>query len=301
MKPSGNTAFARLALGGALVLGLSGFVVVLTDYQPFKKIPLGNEKELKATVEAGLADVVIARGTAANVIDASLDVDEGENRRGTVDYSARGGVGYIAVDLNPDEWTEDEQSRKKKKEKRFGFHSSSWKLLYTDAVPISFDIELGLGEADIDMSGLNVKDFDLSTGASSVRLAFNEPNRNVIETMTIEAGLSKFKAMGLGNANFKRLRFEGGVGRYSLDFHGSLKKEVDVDAEVGLGTLVIVIPSNIGARIIYEKNWISDLDIDRDFVEQEDNTYQTSNYATATGRINLHVEAGFGSVEIRRN
>jgi len=67
-----------------------------------------------------------------------------------------------------------------------------------------------------------VKDFDLSTGASSVRLAFNEPNKGSIDQMTIEAGLSKFRAMGLGNANFKSLHFEGGVGKYTLDFHGSL-------------------------------------------------------------------------------
>jgi len=299
MKPTSKITPSRLTLGAALLLGLSGFGLILDDLQPFKTIPLGGEKELKATIEGGLADVMIARGTAANIIDASLDRNEKEGDCGTVDYSSRGGVGYVSVDLSPND--NKDSGKKHKGEGRLSIHSSSWKLLYTDAVPISFDIELGLGEADIDMSGLNVKDFDLSTGASSVRLAFNEPNANVIETMTIEAGLSKFKAMGLGNANFKRLKFEGGVGKYALDFHGNLKKEVDVDAEVGMGTLVIVIPSNIGARVIYEKNWISDLDIDKDFTEQSEDTYQTSNYSTAAGRINLHVEAGFGSVEIRRD
>ena len=289
---------ARTGLAAALFLGLSGFVLLMPDLQPFKKIPLGNEKELKATIEGGLADITIARGTASTLLDAEMAMDDNESPRGTVDYSSRGGIGYVSVDLNPDEW-KDEKGRKK--ERHLSVHSSTWKLLYTAAVPISFDIELGLGEADIDMSGLNVKDFDLSTGASSVRLAFNEPNKNTIETMTVEAGLSKFKAMGLGNANFRRLHFEGGVGKYTLDFHGNLKKEVDVDAEVGLGSLTIVIPSNIGARIIYEKNWICDLDIDRDFAEQGDDTYQTSNYATAAGRINLHVEAGFGGVNIRRD
>jgi hypothetical protein len=298
MKPTGSITPVRVALGTTLVLGLSGFGLLLSDFQPFKKIPLGSEKELKATIEGGLADVMIARGTAANIIDASLDLDERDDARGTVDYSSRGGVGYVSVDLSPGG---HKDGGKKKGDGHLSIHSSSWKLLYTDAVPISFDIELGLGEADIDMSGLSVKDFDLSTGASSVRLAFNEPNSNVIETMTIEAGLSKFKAMGLGNANFKRLRFEGGVGKYALDFHGNLKKEVDVDAEVGMGSLVIVIPSNIGARVIYEKNWICDLEIDHDFAEQGENTYQTSNYSTAPGRINLRVEAGFGSVEIRRD
>jgi hypothetical protein len=291
MKPS-----MRISTAVLLFLGFSGFAFLLTDYQPFKTIPLGNEKELKATIEGGLADITVARGTASTILDAALASDHSGNPRGDIDYSARGGVGYVSVDLNPDGWDEG-----KKKERHFGLHSSSWKLLYTDAIPISFDIELGLGEADIDMSGLNVKDFDLSTGASSVRLAFNEANKGSIETMTIEAGLSKFKAMGLGNANFKRLHFEGGVGKYTLDFHGNLARETDVDAEVGLGGLTIVIPSNIGARIIYEKNWICDFDIDRDFAEQGNNTYQTQNYLTAAGRINLHVEAGFGSVSIRRD
>jgi hypothetical protein len=53
--------------------------------------------------------------------------------------------------------------------------------------------------------------------------------------------------------------------------------------------------------VIYEKNWICDLEIDHDFKEQGENTYQTPNYSTAPGRINLRVEAGFGSVEIRRD
>lgn len=290
--------YPRIAIGAALILGLGGFTFLLTDFKQVKSIPLGSERELKATVEGGLADVRIARGTASTILSAEVARENGAREDGSVSYSTRGGIGYVGVELNPDG---EAHEKGKKKGKSFHIHSSSWKLLYTDAVPISFDIELGLGEGDIDLSGLNVKDFDLSTGASSVRLAFNEPNRGSMETMSIEAGLSKFRAMGLGNANFRRLRFEGGVGKYTLDFHGALKREVDVDAEVGLGALIIVIPSNIGARVIYEKNWICDFDIDRDFTEQEDGAWQTPNYATAAGRINLRVEAGFGSVEIRRD
>jgi hypothetical protein len=271
--------------------------MVLTDFKPFKKIPLGNEKELKVTIEGGLADIFVSRGNASSILDAERATDESGTGRGDIRYSDRDGIGYVSIDLSP----EGKDSEGKKKHKSWNLESTSWNLRYTDAIPISFDIELGLGEGDIDMSGLNVKDFDLSTGASSVRLAFNEPNRNVIENMTIEAGLSKFRAMGLGNANFKHLRFEGGVGRYSLDFSGALKNEVDVDAEVGLGTLTITIPSNIGARIIYEKNWICEFDSDPEFVRQSDTEYQTDNYASARGKINLRVEAGFGSVRIRRD
>jgi len=281
----------------ALFAGLTGFAMVLTDFRPFKKIQLGDEKELKVTIEGGLADIHVSRGNPASILDAERASEDADNGRGEIDYSSRNGIGYVSIDLSPD----DRDHEGKRRHKSWNLESTAWNFRYTDAVPISFDIELGLGEGDIDMSGLRVKDFDLSTGASSVRLAFNEPNKNVIDNMTIEAGLSKFRAMGLGNANFKRLHFEGGVGKYSLDFSGALKNEVDVDAEVGLGTLTITIPSNIGARILYEKNWICEFDIDPGFARQSDTEYQTDNYLTARGKINLRVEAGFGSVRIRRD
>jgi len=288
--------YAVTAAALALFVGLTGFAMILTDFKPFKKIPLGDEKELKVTIEGGLADISVSRGNASTILDAERATEESGSGRGDIDYSTRDGIGYVSVDLNP-----DGERKEKRKHKSWNLESTSWNLRYTDAIPISFDIELGLGEGDIDMSGLHVKDFDLSTGASSVRLAFNEPNRSRIDNMTIEAGLSKFRAMGLGNANFRRLHFEGGVGRYSLDFSGALESEADVDAEVGLGTLTITIPSNIGARIIYDKSWICEFDIDPDFVRQSDTEYQTDNYRSARGKLNLRVEAGFGSVRIRRH
>jgi len=289
--------YFRILAAVTLFLGLCGFAIILTDFKPFKKIQLGDEKELKVTIEGGLADIHVSRGKASSILDAERAEEESGTGRGDIDYSVRNGIGDVVVDLSP----QGRDAKGKRKHKSWNLESTSWNLRYTDAIPISFDIELGLGEGDIDMSGLNVKDFDLSTGASSVRLAFNEPNNNTIDNMTIEAGLSKFRAMGLGNANFRHLHFEGGVGRYSLDFSGALKNEVDVDAEVGLGTLTITIPSNIGARILYEKNWICEFDIDPEFVRQDDTEYQTDNYVSARGKINLRVEAGFGSVRIRRD
>jgi len=289
--------YLPVALLTVLALFFTGFAMVLTDFKPFKKIKLGDEKELKVTIEGGLADIFVSRGNSSSILDAERATEESGKGRGDIEYSSRNGIGYVSIDLSPD-GRDDEGKRR---HKSWNLESTAWNLKYTDAVPISFDIELGMGEGDIDMSGLSVKDFDLSTGASSVRLAFNEPNKNTINNMTIEAGLSKFRAMGLGNANFKRLHFEGGVGKYSLDFSGALKNEVDVDAEVGLGALTIVIPSNIGARILYEKNWICDFDIDPDFEKQSDTEYQTDNYLSARGKINLRVEAGFGSVRIRRD
>ncbi|MBI3364446.1 MAG: hypothetical protein HY033_06010, partial [Ignavibacteriae bacterium] len=206
-------------------------------------------------------------------------------------------VGYLEVNTSA-----DVRSHAKKHSINFeGFKSNTWEMRFPDGIPISFELGLGLGKGDFDMTGLNVKDLKLSAGASSVSLQFNKPNKNVIEDLTIESGLSKFDGEGLCNANFNHLKFEGGVGSYTLDFSGELKKEVDVDIEVGLGSLVVRVPENIGVKVIYEKSLLAHINLDRSFTEQGENNYFSPNYRSAPGRMNIRIDAGLGSVKVKRS
>ena len=106
------TTPVRIGLASALFLGMTGFALVLTDFKPVRKVPLGSEKELKATIEGGLADIHVARGTASTILEAEMARDEDDSPSGTVDYSARGGIGYVSVDLNPDGWEGDKKKKK---------------------------------------------------------------------------------------------------------------------------------------------------------------------------------------------
>jgi hypothetical protein len=285
-------------IGGAFLLSTLGFVAYKAVNKYHKAIPLSDERELKVTVEAGYGTVEISKGDASNVLDANIETESEQHLPELINYSKRNGIGYLDVSVNADKQVREENSSHSFT--LSGFESNYWNMRFTDAVPISFDVELGLGKGNFDFTGLRVKDLNLSAGASSVYLKFDAPNKNVIEDMTIESGLSKFHGDRLCNANFNHMRFEGGVGSYILDFGGELKKEVDVDIEVGLGSLTIIIPENIGARIIYEKNWISHIELHRSIAEAEENNYYTSNYASAKGKMNMRVEAGFGSVKIKR-
>jgi hypothetical protein len=264
-----------------------------------KEIPLSNERELKVTLEAGLGKISISRGKTSTILDAGIESDKSFDLTDCIDYSVRDRIGFLSVNTNGDlrKKTKDE---KKKHSFHFGaIESSSWNMHLTDAVPIAFDVELGVGKGEFDFTGLMVKDLTMSTGASSVYLRFDKQNKSVIEDLTIESGLSQFHGEGLCNANFNHLKFEGGVGSYLLDFSGLLDKEVDVDIQVGLGSLTVIIPENIGAKIMYEKSWITHISLDKDFSEREESNYFSSNYSTAGGRMNMKIEAGLGSVKIR--
>jgi hypothetical protein len=266
------------------------------DSDRIREIGRTTEKEIKVVLSSSFGNVSIVRGDPGKIVSIESRGSAGDPPRIAIDYTVRNRVGYLEIGLGQDE---DENGGK-----RGGFNIGSlsrgtWDLHFSDAIPISFDVELGVGRGTFDMTGLQVKDFNLSTGASEVDMSFDQENALEIENMNIESGMSRFDGRNLLNANFKHFRFQGGVGSYTLDFGGSLKTEVEVDVEVGLGFATLIVPREIGARVVYTKNWASKLDCDSDFESITENEYLSDNFYHVSGKINITLDSGLGSIKIR--
>jgi hypothetical protein len=281
-----------------LLLLLIGFVAECQaqDSGRIREIGRTTEKEIKVVLSSSFGNVSIARGESGKIVSVESQGSADDPPRIAIDYTVRNRVGYLEIGLGQDE---DEKGGKKGGFNIGNLSRGSWDLHFSDAIPISFDVELGVGRGTFDMTGLQVKDFNLSTGASEVDMSFDQENALEIENMNIESGMSRFDGHNLLNANFKHFRFQGGVGSYTLDFGGSLKNEVEVDVEVGLGFVTLVVPKDIGARIIYVKNWASRLDFDSDFENTAENEYLSENFYHVPGKMNISLDSGLGSVKIR--
>ncbi len=286
-------------LGAALLILMISLAVSLEllEDTPFREIGRTTEKELKVVLSSSFGSLNVSKGEPEKILIADGVAKHGGDPMMSVDYDVRNRIGYMDITLGE---APEEHEQRKGSFKISDFNGGKWYLRFSNTIPISFDVELGVGNGDFDLSGLQVKDFTLSTGASDVSLSFDEPNKTEIDNLSIESGVSKFNGRNLGNANFKRFRFQGGVGAYTLDFGGKLSGEVDVDIDVGLGVLTIIIPPNVGARLFYEKSWVSRLDCDRDFQSVSDNEYETENYTKANGKMNIRLDSGLGSIKIRR-
>lgn len=287
--------------------GLSIGVLIVTAFcrqagfaqedPPQREIGRTTEKELKIVLTSSFGSVFVTRGEPGKVLVLDAAPREKRDPQMTVDYAVRNRVGYMDVTLGEGSRDNDGKRGSFKISKWDG---GKWYLKFSDDLPISFDVQLGVGRGDFDLSGLQVKDFNLSSGASDVSLSFDEPNRTSIENISIESGLSKFDGRNLCNANFKHLRFQGGVGAYTLDFGGLLNSEVDVDIEVGMGVMTLYLPSSVGARVMYEKSWGSKVDCAADFGSNGENEYVSKNYFSSSGKMNIRIDSGFGSVKVLR-
>jgi hypothetical protein len=266
-----------------------------------KEIKRTTEKEVRIKLESSFGTVVCSKGASDKVMVFDLKTKDDDKPNVDIDYRIKNDIGYLdltresegkhSVSFHFDDDNDEKYD--------YTMESGKWYMRFSDAIPLAIDAELGAGRGDFDMTGLDIKDFKMSAGASSTTLLFGEPNKSEIDDLDIKSGVSKFVGEKLCNANFKEMTFEGGVGSYYLNFEGKLQHEADVRIKIGLGAVTIVIPRNIGAKVCYQENWFSNFSIDRNFDEETKGVYVTSNYSSAEGKMNIYVESGLGSVKVK--
>lgn len=285
-------------------LVFAGSAVVLATLDSIKReITRTIEKEIATTLEASFGTLVIEKGERDKIVIAEYQKNGEDMREFSMSYDISGDRGNLHVDMKDTKRHKGAQASSRpwneyKSESHDG-EDRHLTMQFTDAIPLSFDIELGAGKGDLDFSSLKVKSAKISSGASSVDFRCDQPNPVVCDYLTIESGVSKFYATNLSNMNFRRLKFSGGVGAYNLDFGGKFQQEANADIEVGLGAVTIYIPRDIPARIIYNPGLFSSSDIDDWFVKVRKGVYESDTYKQSDKTLTVRIESGLGSVKVR--
>jgi hypothetical protein len=253
-----------------------------------KTIELKGEKRLDVRMDIGAGIIDLRKNDTGDILNAEIEYDPDELWV-DIDYNKSGDRGRLRL-----------QSRGENDGIDLDKEDNYWFLEFTDKIPISFEIDVGACEADFDFSGLRVDELDLDLGASSVEIDFRKPNPERISEIKIDVGASSLEIHGLGNANFEELSFDGGVGDFTLDFSGESKGSGYCDIEVGLGSLSILVPRDVGVQIKAESSFLSSVDIDEDdFDEIEDDLYENDNFGRTEREFIFNIEVGLGSVDVK--
>jgi hypothetical protein len=252
-----------------------------------KKIQLVGEKHLTVKMDIGAGIIDLGRNRTGDILNAEVEYDP-EKIRVDIDYERDEDEGELHL-----------KSESKDKGLDLDTEDNYWFLEFGDRIPISFEIDVGACEADFDFTGLKIDHLDMDLGASSVEVEFRKPNSERISKINIDVGASELTISGLGNANFDRLSFDGGVGDFTLDFSGEFEHRAYVDIDIGLGSLTILVPKDAGVQIKSESSFLSSFSIDKhDFDEVEDDLYESDNFGETEKELVFNIEVGLGSVEV---
>lgn len=254
-----------------------------------RTIELKGEKHLTVKMDIGAGIIDLRRNRTGDILIAEVEYDPDELRV------------EIEYDAEKDEGTLYLESKSKRKGIDLDKEDHYWNLEFTDRIPITFEIDVGACEADLDFTGLKIDRLDIDLGASAVDIDFRSPNPVRMHKMSIDVGASALTIIGLGNANFNKLSFDGGVGDFTLDFSGDFKHRARVDIDIGLGSLTIRVPEDAGVEIRSESSFLSSFSIDKDdFDEVEDDLYQNDNFGETDKELIFDVDIGLGSIDIER-
>ncbi len=181
--------------------------------------------------------------------------------------------------------------------RRLGDAAGRLQLGLGRSVPIDLAISVGAAESELQLGGLSLVRLSVETGASDTRVAFDQANPVRMKELELRAGAASFRAEGLGNANFERFRFRGGVGDVTLDFTGRWEADARGSIGMGVGALRLRLPRELGVRI-RKSSFLTAFDA-REFV-QVDGGWQTENWSSADVHLELDLDAAFGSITVER-
>lgn len=123
--------------------------------------------------------------------------------------------------------------------------------------PLDLNINAGAYSGNFELGGLALTSLTVKDGAADVDLSFSEPNLTEMSVLRYETGASRVTLSGLANANFSTLIFSGGAGDYKLDFSGTLMEPGTVNISAGAGSVQLVIPKGVNAKVTVESALVS--------------------------------------------
>ena len=248
---------------------------------------LHGERELNVTIQYGVGRFRLGPASSSQLYRMELRYDE-DRFIPVREYSAA--AHSITLGVRGREGT-----RVSIRDTRRSEQTPSMDVALTPDVPLVLEMNLGAVEAAVELGGLAVRRATYRTGASESRLHWSAPNPVACEELRMEAGAAEFTASGLGNSNCAALRFDGGLGEITLDFNGSWRNSMDASVNMGIGSLQLRLPRNVGVAVTVSRFLAS---FDGAGFTKRGNTYYSPNYNESRQRLTLHISTSIGGIEV---
>lgn len=175
-----------------------------------------------------------------------------------------------------------------------------WKMYLTDDKPYLLELQYGLGNANIDLSGLAIKKLKINTGSANVNVGYNSSMENQIDMDTF------FVKVDLGSVNVKNINLsrtrvvmaDVGFGNMMLDFSNKPLVSNRIKGSVGAGNLVIVLPSNETPVIVkIHDSWLCSVTMPAGLKKIGENTFANATYTKdAKNALAFDLDVSMGSI-----
>lgn len=254
---------------------------------------IGDVTEVDASVTFGLGEMTIAANSHSKRFDGSVEYSPKLNKP-EITYTEQDDKGILIINQNSDKIVKDEDYR-------FG---KPWKhkipnrgeFYFPPDVGLNPEIEFGLGEAELDFSGLTINNLNIDCGLGKMEISMDHANNTVAAFLNIDAGLGEFEGHNLGNFRAEKVSVIVGLGTAEIDMRGQNLVDTYIDVAVGLGSLELILPEKSNIKVDADRNFLSSVEV-YDLIKKN-GKWQSEKWNDAYPTFFVDTEVGIGSIEI---
>lgn len=144
-----------------------------------------------------------------------------------------------------------------------------WDLRFNEEAPLEMEVDLGAGQSDLDLAGLDLRSLRMNTGAGDVEVSLG----GSLETFHMETGA------GESNVNLAN------------DWEGDL----DAQIQGGVGSITVQLPSDVGVRVTVQQGIGT---VNAGGLSQNGDTYTNGAFGESDVTLDITVEGGIGEINL---
>lgn len=181
-------------------------------------------------------------------------------------------------------------------------HSASeklWKMYLTNAKPYMLELTYGVGNANIDLSGLAVKKLKINTGSADVNVGYNAlENKIDMDTFFVKVDLGSLNVKNLSLSRTHCVMADVGFGNMTLDFSSTPMVSNRIKGSVGAGNLTIILPKDETPVLVkIRDSWLCSVRVPSALKKIGANTFASSSYSEdAKNSLTFDLDVSMGNI-----
>lgn len=174
-----------------------------------------------------------------------------------------------------------------------------WKMYLSDTKPYNLELDYGVGNAHVDLSGLAIRKLKINTGSADVNLEYSSLENKVdMDTFSVKVDLGSLRVK---NINLSRTRYTSadvGFGNMILDFSATPLVSNRIEGSVGAGNLIILLPSSQTPVLVkVNDSWLCSIKIPESMKKIRENTFANDAYSEdAENSLVFNLDVSMGSI-----
>jgi hypothetical protein len=175
-----------------------------------------------------------------------------------------------------------------------------WKVYLTDDKQYSLDLAYGLGNANIDLSGLAIEKLKINTGSADVFVSYSSgiENRVEMDTFFVKVDMGSLSAKKLNLSRSRVVMAEVGFGNILLDFSNKPFVKNHIKGSVGAGNLIITLPDeDVPVLVKINDSWLCSINPSKNLKKIGENTFANAAYSrNSKNGLTFDLEVAMGKI-----